>query len=124
VRVENDDVRGNINVKAVHNALEDQVRKGRSAVEAAGESRWMADVELKNQLHAPSTHAELVGVIDEWLAEKVGVPIDEIGPYAMAAQSYANFLAERVQFADPQSPHPIAQLESAWQEWRQTRGGG
>ena len=44
-----------INVEAVHALLNTQVRKGRSPVEAAGEGRWLADVQQEQGLLSKQT---------------------------------------------------------------------
>jgi hypothetical protein len=111
----------NVNIESVQDPLEEQVRKGRTPVEAAGEVRWLAEGQRRSELHFDQTHQDMIQVIDEWLADKMGVPEDEVGPFVMVADAYAQFLGERVSFEA--SANPIGMVEVAWHEWRATTGG-
>jgi hypothetical protein len=111
----------NINVKAVHDMLDDQIRKGRTPVEAAGEARWLADVEQEQGILSRQTRDEEIGVINQWLAAEVDVAPEELNLYTYVAELYAGFVKERVQFGP--NDQPIAMLEGAWREWRKTTRG-
>ncbi len=110
----------NVNIESVQDTLEEQVRKGRTPVEAAGEVRWLAEAQ-RGQLHSDQTHQDIIQVIDEWLADKMGVPEEEVGPFVKVADAYAQFLGERVRFET--SANPIGMVEVAWHEWRATTNG-
>src|SRR5207247_1046768 len=106
----------NINVKAVHDMLDAQVRKGRTPVEAAGEGRWLADVQQEQGILSRQTRDEEIGAINEWLAAQVNVAPKELDLYTYVAELYASFVKERVRFGP--NDQPIAMLDGTWREWR------
>ncbi len=110
----------NVNVEAVQDGLEESVRKGQTPVEATGEALWVADSDRQQGIVSRKTHDELLKVIDEWLATKMNVPLDELGPYRMIVAGYAQFLAERVSFDI--KANPMATLDKARREWRERSG--
>lgn len=110
----------NINTEALQNRLEERARKGRTPLEAAGETRWLTELERSRGLLSNETLQEVIQVIDEWLATKMNLTAADVGPYAMMAAEYARFLGERVSI-DIKS-NPTAMIDNAWREWRETRG--
>jgi hypothetical protein len=111
-----------IDVERVHAMLEGQVRKGRTAVEAAGEVRWVVGLNRDRSLASDQTHDETMQVIDQWLATQMSVSMDELSPFTLAAEEYARFLAEHVNI--DVAVDPITVTENAWREWREKTGGG
>jgi hypothetical protein len=108
----------NVDVERVHAMLEGQVRKGRTAVEAAGEIRWVIGLEPGSE---NQTRDETIQVIDQWLATQMSVSLDELSPYTLAAEEYARFLAEHVNV--DVSVDPITLTDNVWREWRKRTGG-
>jgi hypothetical protein len=109
----------NLNVQKVHARLEERLRMGRTAVEAAGEVRWITDAQQREGLLSKGTHDEVIGIIDDWLACKMEVSRDDVAPYSRLAASYARHLTETVNIND-YSRLPTAQIEVAWRQRRET----
>src|SRR5688572_9385156 len=52
--------------------LDDQLRLDRTPIEAAGEVRWKTERERDSGLYSAETSGEIIGVVNDWLAEKSG----------------------------------------------------
>jgi hypothetical protein len=76
----------NVNIEAVQDRPEERVQMGRTPLEAAGEARWLAELQRSQELLSDETHVEMIQVVDEWLATKMDLSTDEGGPYAMMPQ--------------------------------------
>lgn len=79
----------NVNVEAVHDMLDTQVRKGRNAVEAAGEGRWLAEVHQEQGILSRQARDETITVVNEWLATQLGVRPEKVDLYTFVAEFYA-----------------------------------
>jgi hypothetical protein len=112
----------NVDVERVHAMLEGQVRKGRTAVEATGEIRWVVGLNRDSRITSNQIRDETIQVIDHWLATQMSVPLEELGPFTLVAEEYARFLAEHVNIDVPVDP--ITVTENAWRDWRKKTGGG
>lgn len=111
----------NVNVDAVHDSLDLQVSKGLTAVEAAGESLWLAEVQAEQGVLSRKSREDLGKVVNEWLAQQVGGSSERAELHKVVAELYARFLKTRVSFEPGHDA--VAMLEAAWREWRAaTRG--
>lgn len=102
---------GNVDENAMRSHLEERLREGRTAYEAAGEVQFLNDTRANSETVSRETHAEMTKVVDEWLVER-----GTGGSDALLATAYTQFLAERVRF-DLNSV-PMAMIDNAWTEWR------
>src|SRR5206468_2525022 len=95
------------------------VRRGRTAVEAAGEVRWLVESFQIEGATSRATTDEAIAVIESWLAETMGEPPEKGGIHFLGAKAemYAQFLAKKVTI-QRLDPPPQDQIDSAWKEWR------
>ncbi len=105
----------NVDARALQTRLDERVRLGRTRVEAAGEVRWLVELEQRMGILSEARSADAMQVIEDWLAK------EDIGA-GMLADRYARFLDERVRIKRL-NPPPWDHIDVAWNEWR-TQGGG
>jgi hypothetical protein len=104
----------NVDPKALHERLDERVGRGRTRAEAAGEVRWLVELEQTAGILSKDAGDDALKVIEDWLA-RAEVPA---GPLA---DRYARFLDERVRVKKTSAP-PWDQIDVAWSEWRTQRG--
>jgi hypothetical protein len=102
-----------VDAEALRNRLEARVRHGRTPSEAAGEVRWLVEVERRMGVLSSTKSDAATSAIDEWLAQTTE-------PEGALADAYARFIDERVQ-ARLLNPPPWDQIDVAWTDWRATR---
>jgi hypothetical protein len=100
----------NLDPEALHERLDERVLRGRAPTEAAGEVRWLAEIEYRMGMLSKDSSDTAMKVIDDWLAQS-----DE--PAGMLADMYARFLDERVRIKRL-NPPPWDQIDIAWAAWR------
>lgn len=111
----------NLDARAIQDELDQRLRAGRHPWEAAGEYRWLWELERRNRLVSNQTHSAMLQIADEWMAARMKIPPDELAGPRMLAEMYARFLAESVEIAEVDPP-PWQALESAWHRWRERSG--
>lgn len=102
------------NANRVPSALEDDLRRGRLAAEAAGEQQWLVRVLQDFGNLSDTSVDEVDAIIDAWLVRKVGE--DEAGPSRSLARTYREFLDREV---DPRVTNLPGAIDGAFQRWRQ-----
>jgi len=100
----------NLDAEALGKRLDERVGRGRARSEAAGEVRWLVEVEHRIGMLSKDSSDAAMKVIDDWLAQS-----DESD--AMLADTYARFLDERVRIKRL-NPPPWDQIDIAWDAWR------
>ena len=100
----------NLDTEVLYERLDERVRRGRAPTEAAGEVRWLVEIEHRMGMLSKDSSDAAVMVIDDWLAQS-----DE--PDGMLADMYARFLDERVRIKRL-NPPPWDQIDVAWDTWR------
>jgi hypothetical protein len=105
----------NINAGVVRDRLADHMRHGRNAAEAAGEERWLAEVQQRMGVLSQSSVDEIVAIAHDWIAAEMGEEHASLG--RMAARMYADFLAQQVDVTEI-SAWPRGKVDRAWQQWR------
>jgi hypothetical protein len=79
----------NLETEALYKRLDERVGRGRARIEAAGEVRWLVEIEHRMGMLSKDSSDAAMKVIDDWLGQS-----DE--PAGMLADMYARFLDERV----------------------------
>jgi hypothetical protein len=97
-------------------SLDAEARDGETPADAAGVERWLVHAQQDLGILSRQTRDEINAVVDQWLAEKVSS--DKLTMYRMVAQTYADFLAERVNFKELDA---IWQLDQARREWKERK---
>jgi hypothetical protein len=100
----------NLDPEALHERLDERVRRGRARSEAAGEVRWLVEIEHRMGMQSKHSSDAAMKVIDEWLGQS-----DE--PAGVLADMYARFLDERVRIKRVNTPR-WDQIDIAWEAWR------
>ena len=105
----------NVSTEALYDRLDERVGRGRAPIEAAGEVRWLVEIEHRMGMLSKDSSDAAIKIIDDWLAQS-----DE--PAGVLADMYARFLDERVR-TRRLNPPPWDQIDMAWDAWRARRGG-
>lgn len=106
----------NVNVQALRDSLDLRVVKGRTPIEAAGEERWIARVERDLGVIANQTVSKREQLIEEWLAEQLGIDVEKAKIVVMEADRYADFLSRELDIKDPAL---TLKIDPALHAWRQ-----
>lgn len=109
----------NVNVEALRDSLDLRVQKGRTPIEAAGEERWMARLERDLGVLSNQTVSEREQLIDEWLAQQLGISVEKVGPAVVEADLYADFLMSQLDIEDPTVTLKLDSTLAAWRRQHQ-----
>ena len=104
------EARMNLDTEALYKRLDERVGRGRARIEAAGEVRWLVEIEHRMGTLSKDGSDAAMKMIDDWLGHS-----DE--PAGMLADMYARFLDERVRIK-LLNPPPWDQIDIAWDAWR------
>jgi len=100
----------NLDTEALYKRLDERVGRGRARIEAAGEVRWLVEIEHRMGTLSKDGSDAAMKMIDDWLGQS-----DE--PAGLLADMYARFLDERVRIK-LLNPPPWDQIDIAWDAWR------
>jgi hypothetical protein len=96
--------------EALRKRLDERVRRGRARTEAAGEVRWLLEIEHRMGMQSKTSSDAAVKVIDEWLPSRTTQP----GCWLTCTRDSST----RGSASSDSTPPPWDQIDIAWEAWR------